>query len=204
MVGWSWKNWLSRGMRLMITLVAVRGGDEAMGGSIRQGGPALWRDLRRSRAAARDILDHFRVAKPPIDPMQLATALGVDVSPMSAGTVTEPSVDGYLDFNEGAPFIRYNPGKSLTRQRFTVAHEIGHLMLHPLERKYRDVLSNPRQGYEEAQANRFAAQLLMPSAMVRAHAPYLDEIGLAKAFGVSLEAMRYRLRQLGVTEGGWP
>jgi Zn-dependent peptidase ImmA (M78 family) len=87
---------------------------------------------------------------------------------------------------------------SVTRKRFTVAHELAHYLLHRnLFRKelvddalYRSSLSNPI----EAQANYLAAELLMPSHLLRP----LSEAGkgateLASLFGVSEQAMNIRL-----------
>ncbi|MBI5818286.1 MAG: ImmA/IrrE family metallo-endopeptidase [Verrucomicrobia bacterium] len=82
--------------------------------------------------------------------------------------------DGGLDNAEGrivAPgatggTIRVKAGMNRGRRRFTIAHEIGHYILHPREGLDRDdtaknftVWNDPG---EEAEANLFAAELLMP------------------------------------------
>ncbi|GAB4359779.1 MAG: hypothetical protein Kow00114_12910 [Kiloniellaceae bacterium] len=81
------------------------------------------------------------------------------------------------------------------RARFTAAHELGHLLLHtnvPLARaKQEDNVKPFRRS--EPQANRFAAELLMPP---RFFAPS-DDIGeVAKRHGVSMEAAHHRLSDL--------
>lgn len=89
------------------------------------------------------------------------------------------------------------------RQRFTTAHELGHLIRHnqrhspgtPLYYK-RDSLSACGSDDEEVYANQFAAALLMPAELVCAYAESHDEFGLARLFGVSLDAMRHRLNNL--------
>jgi len=88
------------------------------------------------------------------------------------------------------------------RQRFTVAHELGHYILHHNNNSdgifisFRGA-SNP----EERAANRFAADLLMPRDVLRkSHAektlPLLWK--LAEEFNVSRAAMRYQLESLGL------
>ena len=76
--------------------------------------------------------------------------------------------------------------RSLPRRRFTLAHEIGHIYLGHL------CDNEP----EEALANFFASELLMPRVLVAAlpHMPEASE--LAHVFGVSLAAARMRLRSL--------
>lgn len=90
------------------------------------------------------------------------------------------------------------------RDRFTVAHELGHRFLHasPDMKLARGVaigqkIKPYRSG--EAQANRFAAALLMPSQCISCDdSPY----DLVKRFGVSMSAAKCRLRSLCITKGG--
>lgn len=106
--------------------------------------------------------------------------------------------------NAGHYIIRVNRNDSARRQRFTVAHEIGHFLLHREEIGdgitddvlYRSSLSDRR----EAQANRIAADLLMPQNLVdewmdRARTLRVDNVigFLADKFNVSEAAMKIRL-----------
>lgn len=95
-----------------------------------------------------------------------------------------------LDVREGA-----------NRQRFTMAHELAHIVFHgmapALLPPYREVTSEDRL---ESCCNYFAACLLMPRPwMKRAYAEGLQSVpDLARLFGVSWEAMHIRLEQLGL------
>lgn len=103
---------------------------------------------------------------------------------------------------EGVPTIFVNRAEGRNRQRFTVAHELGHYALnHPGEQIDR---VNNYQAYQydpiETQANAFAMELLMPEFVVN----YLiknEKIKsvetLAEMFEVSENAMRFRLKNLG-------
>jgi hypothetical protein len=136
---------------------------------------------------------------------------------------------GFLFANARGGYVLVNADDPLPRRRFTAAHELGHYLLHFLPRLQaaRDVetylvqadngetvreedkpeddkaLSLPEM---ERQANRFAAELLMPAATCRtardlyaarfATTPRFLEHQLASALLISREAMRWRLRSL--------
>jgi Zn-dependent peptidase ImmA (M78 family) len=134
-----------------------------------------------------------------------AAALGQDVS-------------GLLVAADERGAIAYNSTHSHVRQRFTVAHEIAHFVLHLKKNRRsqlfidRYVVFRPddipvaRSDREEVQANLFGAALLMPAGLVRQeiskHDLDLDDedalIFLAKRFQVSTATMTKRLINLGV------
>jgi predicted transcriptional regulator len=95
---------------------------------------------------------------------------------------------------------RQSPG----RRRFTLAHEVGHWICHyeqgRVEPKYcrSEEIGVGVGRAREREANAFAAQLLMPEALVRreAAALRLNVHALARRFEVSLPAMKVRLQQL--------
>jgi Zn-dependent peptidase ImmA (M78 family) len=108
--------------------------------------------------------------------------------------------------------IAVNPAHHLKRRRFTIAHELGHCPLHGglVEhvdhnfRAWRHADSSKAVNWEENQANRFAAELLMSNSFLEAD---LDELQVidkrtaalrAAKYVVSGEAMKIRLSQLGI------
>ena len=70
--------------------------------------------------------------------------------------------------------IRVRPGLNAGRRRFTIAHEIGHYLLHPRQGLHReDTIKNFtlwNDASEEAEANLFAAELLMPEFLFKPRA----------------------------------
>lgn len=112
--------------------------------------------------------------------------------------------------------IGVNSAHHPVRQRFTLAHELGHATFDRGDGVHIDQafkLRNATSGLaidpEEIAANQFAAALLMPEAEVRAAAAdgidISDEIavrGLARRFRVSQLAIMYRLVNLGLTLDG--
>ncbi|MGW3556117.1 helix-turn-helix domain-containing protein [Streptomyces sp. NPDC000963] len=105
------------------------------------------------------------------------------------------AVDAY-SFDDGyRPTVVLNPTKEdYYRQRFDVAHELGHLVMH--------VDTEPGGRIVENQAHRFAAELLLPEDELRDVLPSKADwrvlATLKETYGVSLQALLYRSKTLGV------
>jgi len=165
---------------------------------------------------------HIDIA-PPIDLYSILNVLGVrlDESIDLDRLDTAGSVSIGMD---GVPVIWINPLENsfLPRKRFTIAHEIGHLIKHIDPNvgmtEYIDTRKtlNRKASYwdsKEYEANNFAAELLMPTELLKEHgekiiAKYRKLTGkkmpidrliseMAKIFNVSEQAMRFRLRNIG-------
>lgn len=126
-------------------------------------------------------------------------------------------------------FLFVNADDPIPRQRFSIAHELGHFLLHAdkiraelaqgrilaLEHNPQNQEKDPDYEARERQANRFAAELLMPENIVRAvfqqafpdgvdpksskqHIGHLHRVGwfLAQRLLVSPEAMHFRFPSL--------
>jgi Zn-dependent peptidase ImmA (M78 family) len=149
---------------------------------------------------------------PPVDPAAVAAGLGAEVRLFDL----EADVSGVLYREADRRVIVVNKRQSAVRQRFTIAHEIGHLVLHRghavhVDEGFRINLRDPRaataEEVEEIEANAFAANLLMPAAWVRqdvdgGRLDPSDEDALAEfaeRYGVSLHAMALRLASLSVS-----
>lgn len=137
----------------------------------------------------------------PVDPVRIARQLGINVLDARLG----PDVAGALIKNPGQdPAIVLSSADSSHRKRFSCAHEIGHFLRRsdtPEEYRYIDFRRSRSRGddLEEVYANAFAACLLMPEGAVRRlHGDDPSDVTLAVRFGVSREAMQYRLRDLGL------
>lgn len=111
---------------------------------------------------------------------------------------------GKLSYSDGLWTISINSLHSKKRQKFTLAHELGHYILHKEKNaEFKDTVffRNDVLDSMEYKANEFASELLMPEADVRAHVNKgVRNIGdLSEIFGVSAAAMRYRIISLGYT-----
>jgi Zn-dependent peptidase ImmA (M78 family) len=150
------------------------------------------------------------VSKAPVPVDRIARHLNIEVrySP------TREDVSGALVVKDGAAFIAVNDAHHENRQRFTIAHEIGHFQLHNAGEQVhfdedfrvygRNKNSSLATDPQEIEANRFAAELLMPQKFL-----FDDFSGikgdqeevvarLAKRYKVSPQAMEYRLANLGL------
>lgn len=115
------------------------------------------------------------------------------------------TASGYAEFREDdeSYFVcAYNFAEPDYRQRFTIAHELGHVLLGHVskgKKAKRDDNFNPRGDWDEVDANAFAAELLMPELHVREIVKSMTSISdLASHFGVSPTAIRHRLKNLGI------
>lgn len=150
-----------------------------------------------------DIVDKFKNGAP-VDLVGMARALDIDVD--QNASFTDPKTSGSIKrMRDGTYRISVNGSHSDNRKRFTIAHELAHFLLHKdiIDRKglvddamYRSGASRE----EEYQANRMAAELLMPKSLVLSfwNAHLRQSAVLAKVFGASEEAVNIRLKQLGL------
>jgi Zn-dependent peptidase ImmA (M78 family) len=138
--------------------------------------------------------------RPPIDVKKMADDLGVKIWEL---TDMPPDASGKLfpDRRSTSGFsIGVNRHDSYTRKRFSIAHELAHFLLHRSEVQdgiiddtfYR---SEHLSGAQETEANKFAADILMPYDLINSMAQrgITDVDELAKTFGVSTQAMSIRL-----------
>lgn len=102
------------------------------------------------------------------------------------------------------PLIIFNTNDSATRQRFTIAHELGHHVLgHGTSpRDTSNAFSSSNANWKERAANQFAAELLMPADVIQLALSrgYSSVESLANLFGVSPAAMGYRMINLGLSQ----
>ena len=114
------------------------------------------------------------------------------------------SLSGTTRWRDGRWTIVLNANDTWGRQRFSLAHELKHVIDAPAERfLYRNRRYAPAILQRERAADYFAACLLMPKRVVKRLwcGGDQDLVTLAHRLQVSVPAVRYRLSQLGLTEG---
>jgi len=159
---------------------------------------------------AKELLARLGIQSNPTPVEKIAKALGAQVrfSPF------DEELSGMVYIKEGVPIIGVNSLHHPNRQRFTIAHELGHLELHRemitsnihVDKNFPALMrdTNSATGTEqiEIQANQFAAELLMPRDLIdkamEGKQFDIDDDGpieeLAKKFKVSKQALEYRIR----------
>lgn len=181
------------------------------------------RSRRVVEKQAEHVLERMGITKPPVDVEKVARGLGYKVvfkyydDDELSGTVFTDS--------RGAITLGINTFQAPVRQRFSIAHEIGHAQMHlggrqandelfvdpPARMLFRDGKASLGEYKQEIEANQFAAALLMPADFVSTVGSRLVKTNasisvarlvdsLAERFEVSAQAMKYRLVTLGIIE----
>jgi Zn-dependent peptidase ImmA (M78 family) len=123
-----------------------------------------------------------------------AHGIVITLIPMTNEAVTR--VSAYSTDALGRPLIIVTPERavSVSRYRFTCAHEMGHLLLHP------NPLPGDRQ--PEREADEFAAELLTPKVEIEPLLPRSMRLAalekLSQSWGVSIESLVRRMAELRV------
>ena len=168
--------------------------------------PARIGEIRRK---VKILLRSVGYSAPPTKLESIANFLGISIkyAPYSEGELA-----GMLLFHP-EPIIAINSAHHKNRQRFTIAHEIGHFLLHENEDVhidermivlYRDEHSSLAINEKEVEANQFAAELLMPRGVLLNDLESMpldveedrQVTELAKKYGVSQQAMAFRIANI--------
>ncbi len=163
------------------------------------------------------LLINHGLFKAPVKTSKLAKSLGIQVELQDL----DDEVSGFLVQKNNKDIIGVNENHPISRQRFTISHEIGHYMLHI---KHQSLFVDYHKGGKlfrkssnetnynwEREANRFAASLLMPNKLISEEIQKLPEDldydtkcwKLSNRFKVSEQAMDYRLMALGYSDYGY-
>jgi Zn-dependent peptidase ImmA (M78 family) len=168
---------------------------------------------RKIKAAVETLLNENGVTEAPVPVSKIAQRRGARIH---AGAL-EGDLSGFFFRDRSQVVIGVNTSHAPARQNFTIAHELGHLMLHDdvrshVDHEFRSVRlrnSVSSQGTDEAEqeANLFAATLLMPQEFIERdlasekYANFADDDDfireMARDYGVSLQALSIRLKALG-------
>lgn len=177
---------------------------------------AVARTTTRLERAAQRLLDAHSITTTPVPVELLAREKGITVAFEDMGG---DDISGMFYRQQSTAVIVVNKYHHHHRQRFTIAHEIGHGDLHDADTyldgraalRFRDGKSATGTDVEEREANGFAAALLMPAEWVRQR--FLNLVTapnstnedraiaqLAREFDVSDQAMRFRLVNLNLID----
>ena len=160
-------------------------------------------DLSKARKHAKKLRGKYAPDERVIDIKKVAEAEGIHV----VEDKFDDDMSGLFMKEGGEYIIAVNTTHLEVRQRFTMAHELGHFILHKEESLHYDSMepdmiffrAEGKISAYETEANHFAASLLMPEEMVREDFSVSPEVdALAEKYEVSKSAMMYRLINLGL------
>ena len=155
---------------------------------------------RAARKHAREIRASYNINPHSIDDLvTIANMLGADVSLRAL----DPDISGVVIKEQyESPKIYINSDENIFRQRFTLAHEIGHLVdrtkLIDDDKEYSFIDYRKPGEYDlhEFFADEFAGELLMPGDQFMEVLNKIGEFGTSERFGVSVPAVRARKKRL--------
>lgn len=166
-----------------------------------------YQNYQQARDAAWRILIDCRVRKLPVSVNAICKHLGIRLYTYenAARAIQNRGLseivsqtDGLSFYSDETPIILFNQTLLPTRNRFTIAHEIGHIVLghvNPGQATSRNREPAPDDDLAETAANQFAARLLAPACVLwglNLHTP--EEI--SKVCGISLTAARFRAERM--------
>lgn len=147
--------------------------------------------------AARALRSAWNIGRGPVPHLAASMeAHGIVVCLLALTDEAVTRVSAYSTQELDRPLVVVTPERatSVYRYRFTCAHELGHLLLHPVP------LPGDRQ--QEREADQFAAEFLTPRQELEpllprtVRLPVLDE--LSRRWGVSVESLLFRMGELGI------
>lgn len=162
---------------------------------------------RRIEQLVHELLAKHRLKGPPVPVERIARKLGLEIE---SRKFADREFSGILVREGDRAVVGINSSHAPTRRRFSLAHEIGHFLLHEgdrvfIDRSYNVSLRNRESSLgtniEEIEANAFAANLLVPEPFLLRDLDAADidledeeSIGrLARKYRVSPQAMTFRL-----------
>lgn len=172
---------------------------------------------KQIRTLVDSLLKEHGISSPPVDVYKIAGAHGIVISRENV----EDEISGFLYRDRDdrrRVIIGANKSHHINRQRFTIAHELGHFFLHDGELVHldsghraftinrRDEESSKSGDNDEKEANFFAAELLMPVQFLARDIQDVDVdlfedsnllVNLSRKYKVSVQALTFRLANLG-------
>jgi len=166
-------------------------------------------NIMDERMLAKDVLKKHWNGKLPVDLDRICAENNIQIKYEHLEPLEENHGQGQISGvmfiqDKDNKFIVVNKKDNEKRQRFTIAHELGHYFLHMSDQDYENtsmVSFRGRSNKHEREANLFAAELLMPEDVVkREYELVLYPLAsfLARRFDVSEAAMSVRIKEMGL------
>jgi Zn-dependent peptidase ImmA (M78 family) len=154
-------------------------------------------DYTNARNKALEILRERDYMTPYINPIDICRDFGIDVF-FADFEGDYNKISGFFDGKKNSIFV--NQKEILSRKTFTIAHELGHSVLHKdwiATSDYQVLFRDPSRAtkdWREKEADTFAANLLVPKFMLDKYYKIATIEELARLFLVSVPVMQNRIR----------
>lgn len=150
-------------------------------------------NYRLARETARDLLAERGSKSLPIDPEVIAESMGINVVYVEFNDHASDLISGLYD--AGNNRIIVNKKLPANRKTFTIAHELGHALMHKDYAESSEYRALPRSNFHrnkpgiEKEADVFAACLLVPKDVLKRYKDVADLDELAQLFAVSRDVV---------------
>lgn len=158
---------------------------------------------RRIEQHVEEILKQCDITGPPVPVNRVARVLGLEVYMQPF----EGDLSGILIREGGKAILGVNSSHHIHRRRFTIAHEMGHFLLHEgnrvfVDRSYRvslrSSISSLGTDLEEIEANTFASMILIPEQFLLKDLQ-AEDIDIEDTRGIERLARKYRVSPQTIT-----
>ncbi|RXZ48652.1 ImmA/IrrE family metallo-endopeptidase [Agromyces fucosus] len=158
--------------------------------------PLIDREHADPTEAARVLREHWGLGEKPVKHLvAVAESRGLVVSLLTLANADVARVGAFSTSHLARPVVVVTPerARSVFVYRFTVAHELGHILLHDE--------ATPGDHQQEREADQFAAEFLTPRSQITnmlprtVNLPRLDE--LSRYWGVSVDSLLLRMKETG-------
>jgi Zn-dependent peptidase ImmA (M78 family) len=166
-------------------------------------------NIRLAKRESQKLLTDFGIDAPPIPLNDIVSANGLNIVYSDFSVLPQGNeIAGFIDFETKNIYV--NKDDTPNRKRFTIAHELGHYIMHPDlikdDAEYnvllRHVLSDKNYSPEEKEANCFAANLLVPDSLLKRYRDASNSI-VSTIFAVSEDVIQFNRRRLGYRLSSW-
>jgi Zn-dependent peptidase ImmA (M78 family) len=152
---------------------------------------------------AEDLLEENFILEPPVDVYELARLNGLEIIEKKFPK-EQSHISGFVTIDNGINRMYVNLNDAPSRRKFTVAHELGHWLLHSEELEknpnrsilFRIAIGELNKDPLEKEANIFAANLLVPLKLLNKYRDNKTIEQLSELFNVSKDVIGYRLELL--------
>ncbi len=152
-------------------------------------------NYKKARREAERVLEENSILSPPIPIHEISMNYGLQIFMYE---FDDPNQSGLLNFKEKTVYI--SKDNSIVRRRFTLAHELGHFLMHKelgvdhIERI--SPIAGEKPWYEQ-EADAFAAHLLVPLNFLNKEGDNLKDIAfLANRYDVFVDIIGYQIKRM--------
>lgn len=167
----------------------------------------MYKDYQQARDAAWRILIECKVRELPVSLNAICKHLGVRVFSYADAaqmiqkhglTQIVAQTDGLSFYSKGTPIILFDQTLPLSRNRFTIGHELGHIVLghvRPGQATLRNREPAPGDDPFETAANQFSVRLLAPACVLWGLGLHTPE-EISEVCSISLASARFRAERM--------